>query len=36
MSEFYHTPYDDGVTEYKEADMNVPLGELDHLTVMRC
>ena len=29
MSEFYHTPYDDGTTEYKEADMNVPLGELD-------
>jgi len=29
MSEFYHTPYEDGVTEYKAADMNVPLGELD-------
>lgn len=29
MSTHYHTPYDDGVTEYKDADMNVPLGELD-------
>jgi hypothetical protein len=29
MSEFYHTPYSDGVTEYKAADMNAPLGELD-------
>lgn len=29
MTTFYHTPYDDGTTEYKEDDMNVPLGELD-------
>jgi hypothetical protein len=29
MSEHYHTPYEDGTTEYKDADMNVPLGELD-------
>jgi hypothetical protein len=29
MSEFYHTAYIDGTTEYKHDDMNVPLGELD-------
>ena len=29
MSENYHTPYADGVTEFRAADMNAPLGELD-------
>lgn len=29
MSTHYHTPWEDGVTEYKEVDMNAPLGELD-------
>lgn len=29
MSTHYHTPYSDGVTEYKAADMNDPLGDLD-------
>lgn len=29
MSSNYHTPYEDDVTEYKAAHMNVPLGELD-------
>lgn len=29
MTTNFHTPYSDGVTEYKSADMNTPLGELD-------
>ena len=29
MTTNFHTPYSDGVTEYKAADMNTPLGELD-------
>jgi len=29
MSSNYHTPYTDDVTEFKQAHMNVPLGELD-------
>jgi hypothetical protein len=29
MSTNYHTPWEDGTDEYKAADMNVPLGELD-------
>ena len=29
MSENYHTPYEDGLTEYKAEDMNYPLGQLD-------
>lgn len=29
MSTDYHTPYVDGTTTYKAADMNAPLGELD-------
>jgi len=29
MSQDHHTPYTDGLTEYKASDMNTPLGELD-------
>lgn len=29
MSSDHHTPYADGTTAYKQADMNVPLAELD-------
>lgn len=29
MSSNHHTPWQDDVTTYKQADMNVPLGELD-------
>lgn len=29
MSTHHHTPWQDGVTEYKEADMGEPLEELD-------
>ena len=29
MSQNFHTPYEDDVTEYKADDMNTPLGELD-------
>lgn len=29
MTTNYHTPWEDGVTEYKEADMGAPLEELD-------
>jgi len=29
MTENYHTPWQDGVTEFKADHMNVPLGELD-------
>lgn len=31
MSQDHHTPYTDGVTEYKASDMNSPLGELDNI-----
>jgi len=29
MSTDFHTPYQDGVTQYKSAHMNAPLAELD-------
>jgi len=29
MSTHYHDPWEDGVTEYKAADMNAPLAQLD-------
>ena len=29
MSDNFHTPWEDGTTEYRSADMNTPLGELD-------
>jgi|OpeIllAssembly_1097287.scaffolds.fasta_scaffold688579_1 hypothetical protein len=31
MSTDHHTPWQDGVTQYKASDMNVPLGELDEV-----
>lgn len=29
MSQNFHTPYEDGVTQFKASDMNSPLSELD-------
>jgi hypothetical protein len=29
MSQYYHDPWEDGVTQWKEADMNAPLAQLD-------
>lgn len=35
MTTNYHTPYQDGITTYTAADMNIPLSELDtQLTVV--
>lgn len=29
MSDNFHTPWEDGVTRYRQADMNVPISDLD-------